>query len=316
MSRWLRIALQILSFLLFAALLWWAGPEPWRQALSGDWRPLLLALLAHGAAGMVSGARLRQVTQGLMHHPVASWRRFFYVNMAARALGLVLPRTLSAVGGKSAGLRALNVPLQYAIWVVMVDNLFDVLLLGVLVVPALLYLQGTISAALLFTFCITSTVLFGGALAYLLATYRLLPLLRQLVRIPLLARRVKIDQLQKLLPDARTAVITLAWTVLLNLLLVLTYVLIAGALRITTPFALMLATFPIVQLSLIIAIAPGGLGIFDLGWLGLLVFGGLSQADATSFTIAQRAYITVFVLIWTAVSWALALTERLSDHKT
>ncbi len=310
MNRWLHIALQIISFLLFAALLWWAGPEPWQQALGGDRHALLLALLAHGAAGMVSGARLRQVTQGLMRRPVASWRRFFYLNMAARALGLVLPRTLSTVGGKSAGLRALNVPLQHAVWVVLVDNLFDVLLLAVLALPSLLYFQGFISAALLFILCAVFTLLFGVAMAWLLATHHLLPLLRQLARIPWLARRVKPAQLQKLLPDARTAVIILAWTVLLNLLLVLTYVLIAEALHITIPFALMLAVFPIVQLSLIIAIAPGGLGIFDLGWLGLLVLGGLSQANATTFTIAQRAYITVFVLIWTAVSWALSLTER------
>jgi len=153
-------------------------------------------------------------------------------------------------------------------------------------------------------------------MAWLLATHRLLPLLRQLARIPWLARRVKLDQLQSLLPDAGTAVITLAWTVLLNLLLTLTYVLIARALRITIPFALMLAVFPIVQLSLIIAIAPGGLGIFDLGWLGLLVLGGQPQADATTFTVAQRAYITVFVLIWTAVSWALSFTERPKELDT
>lgn len=316
MKRWLRITLQLLSFLLFAALLWWAGPEPWQQALRGDRLALLLALLAHGAAGMVSGARLRQVAQGLMRRPVASWRRFFYLNMGARALGLVLPRTLSAVGGKSAALRALNVPLQHAVWVVLVDNLFDVLLLGVLALPALLYLQGVISAALFYLLCLILILLFGGVMAWLLATHRLLPLLRQLARIPWLARRVKLDQLQKLLPDTKTAVITLAWTVLLNLLLTLTYVLIAQALRITVPFALMLAVFPIAQLSLIIAIAPGGLGIFDLGWLGLLVLGGLPQMDATTFTVAQRAYITVFVLIWTAVSWVLSLTERPSNRET
>ena len=62
-------------------------------------------------------------------------------------------------------------------------------------------------------------------------------------------------------------------------------------------------------MSLIIAIAPGGLGIFDLGWLGLLQLGGLSQSDAITFVVAQRAYIFVFVLVWAAFSALLSLTE-------
>lgn len=310
MKRWLRLALQIVSFLLFAGLLWWAGPEPWQEALAGERRALLLALLAHGAAGMVSGARLKLVSEGVARRPIASWRRFYHLNMGARALGLVLPRTLSAVGGKSAALRALQVPLQKAVWAVVIDNFFDVLMLGLLLLPALLWLKGAIGAGVFYILCAVLVLLLGAAMGWLLTDERLLALLALLSRIPWLRRRLaQVDWRVWLLPW-QTAVAALGWTVLLNLLLVITYVYVGQALHITAPLTTYLAIFPVVQLSLIIAIAPGGLGIFDMSWLGLLVLSGLPQTEAATFTVVQRAYITVFVLLWTAVSFILAWAER------
>ncbi|MCB9445410.1 MAG: flippase-like domain-containing protein [Ardenticatenaceae bacterium] len=73
---------------------------------------------------------------------------------------------------------------------------------------------------------------------------------------------------------------------------------------------LLLASYPLVQLSLIVAIAPGGLGIFDAGWLGLLRLGGISEAAALAFVVAQRAFVFVFVLVWAGFSALLSLTVR------
>jgi uncharacterized membrane protein YbhN (UPF0104 family) len=104
-----------------------------------------------------------------------------------------------------------------------------------------------------------------------------------------------------------------ALTVLLNLLLGLQYYWIAAAIRLPQPAVLFLAAFPLTQLSLIVAIAPGGLGIFDLSWYGLLLLAGVTDSAATTFVIAQRAAMFVFVLLWAGISALLPANDR--DHR-
>ena len=95
MKRGLRIAFQILSLLLFAIIIWWAGEDAATAVLQGDRQSILLALLLYGVAGVASASRLQVVAHGIHKKKVASWRQYFQVNWVARAFGLVLPRTLS-----------------------------------------------------------------------------------------------------------------------------------------------------------------------------------------------------------------------------
>ncbi|MFW5940744.1 MAG: lysylphosphatidylglycerol synthase transmembrane domain-containing protein [bacterium] len=313
MKRWLRPLLQVLSLALFALILWWAGPEPWRQILNGDWRALGVAVFIYGVVGGVSALRLRWVTGSLTDTPLASRRRFYYLNMVARVLGLVLPRGVSALGGKSVGLRALGISLRRSLWIVVMDNVYDVLTLGVAALPAILYLRQDVAPISFGALTAVGWLLLGGAIWVALRRRWLSPLLKWLAtRLPWLSRRLQLDgaSVDNLLPTARESMGALLYTLLLNVLLISTYFTIARALDLQASWWLFAACFPITQLSLIIAVAPGGLGIFDLGWLGLLRLGGLSQNDALTFVVAQRAYIFVFVLAWAAVSALLAMTER------
>jgi uncharacterized membrane protein YbhN (UPF0104 family) len=76
------------------------------------------------------------------------------------------------------------------------------------------------------------------------------------------------------------------------------------------PWLTFAACFPLTQLSLVIAVTPGGLGIFDASWYGVLLLGGLTHQDALTFVVAQRAYIFVFVLIWAGFSVLLSMVVR------
>ena len=55
--------------------------------------------------------------------------------------------------------------------------------------------------------------------------------------------------------------------------------------------------------------------MFELGWIGLLVLGGVSQSDAVAYSVAQRAYVVVAVLAWAAISLLLSLTERKNGNR-
>lgn len=312
-KRTIRIALQLLSLVLFGLILWWAGTEPWQQILDSDWRLLVAALLIYGAVGIVSALRLRVVAQALTSDYVGSRRRFYYLSMTARVLGLVLPRGISTLGGKSVGLRALGISLRRSLWIVLMDNLYDILTLGTAALPAILFLQDQIGVIMFILSTFVLWALLALALWLTISSGRLVPLFRWLLaRVPWLSQRLEMDEriAAHLFPRAAPAMNALLQTMVLNGLLIATYATISRALDLPAPFWLFAAAFPITQLSLIIAVAPGGLGIFDLGWLGLLRLGGMSQADALTFVVAQRAFIYVFVLVWAAVSALLSFSEE------
>ncbi|MCB9445408.1 MAG: hypothetical protein H6669_14370 [Ardenticatenaceae bacterium] len=76
MKRWLQWALILLSFVMFGVIVWYAGPEPWRQLLLADRRILLLAFCAKGllVAQAASGCFLTQSIQG---NAAPTWRCAF-----------------------------------------------------------------------------------------------------------------------------------------------------------------------------------------------------------------------------------------------
>lgn len=312
MKKWLRIAFQIFSLLLFALIIWWAGEDAATAVLQGDRQSLLIALLLYGIAGVASATRLRVVSISIHHKKTASWRQFYRLNWIARSLGLVLPRTLSAIGGKSVGLRSFGVPLKRSLWIVLVDNLFDVGLLALICLPAFMFFRGSFTE-LQFIFAVIIMMIVAGFLVWWGTSDRWLGRLTMWAKsTPFLSKKINIEEGEAVisLPQGRNAIIILAWTILLNTVLVFGFYFMARAVDISVHWTLFLAAYPFVQLSLIAAVTPGGLGIFDLGWLGLLALGGVPKGDALTFVVAQRAYVTIFVLIWTGFSILLGFTEK------
>jgi uncharacterized membrane protein YbhN (UPF0104 family) len=312
MKRWLRLVLQLLSLALFGLIFWLGGPEAWRQVLSGDLRGILPAFLLSGMAGMLAATRLRIIAGSVAGREMPSWCRFYYLNMTARALGLVVPRGLSTLGGKSVALKALGVPLKRSVWLVLMDNVFDVGLLSVLVIPSLLFLRGLISLGGFIALSLGLVAALGGGLWWAIATGRLIALLRWLGRIPWLASVLRIgpEIPADLLPPSPVSLKALGLSVLVNGVIALRFYYIARAVGLGYPCALFVAALPVTQLSLLLAVTPGGLGLFEAGWYGVLLLGGVISQDALSFVIAQRAYVFVFVLIWAGFSALLSLTAE------
>jgi len=309
-GRCLRLVLQLLSLALFALILWLGGLDPWQQILAGDCWALLAAFLCGGLGNMLSATRLQLVARSLAGRDLAPWRRFYYLNMTARALGLVAPRGLSTLGGKSVGLRALGVSLKRSFWIVLLDNFFDLALLGALMVPSLLFLKDWISSCAFIALALGLILPLAGALWWIAAAGRLLPLIEWLRRVPLLGSVLRIDGagVADILPTRPTALRALGLSVLLNGALVTRFYYIARAVGTTHPWLIFAAGFPMTQLSLVLSVTPGALGLFDAGWYGVLLLGGVSHQEALTFVIAQRAYIFVFVLIWAGFGALLSLT--------
>jgi uncharacterized membrane protein YbhN (UPF0104 family) len=312
MKRWSQLALQLLSLVLFGLILWLGRANVWQQIVSGDLRNILIAFLLLGTAGMLSTTRLQLIAHSVAGQELAPWRRFYHLNMTARALGLIIPRGLSTFAGKPVALRSLGLSFKYSAWAVLLDNLFDLVLLSLTAAPGLLFLIGNISPTAFLALSLSLTLVLGAGLWWVTANGRL-PLR---VKVP-----TCISQLSSILqPDSEnagvpllsrsTALQALALTTLINVVLASRFYFIARAVGVVHPWFIFFASFPLTQLSLILAVTPGGLGLFDAGWYGVLLLGGVSHQDALTFVIAQRAYIFVFVLIWAGVSALLSLTVK------
>jgi len=312
MKRWLRLGLQILSLILFGLILWLGGPDTWRQVLAGDPGDMLIALLLIGIAGMLSATRLQMMSRAIAISDLAPWRRFYYLNTTLRALGLVAPRSLSTLAGKPVALRAWGISLGRSIWIVLTDNLFDVGLLSALAIPALFFLKGSISTASFIIGALITIVAMTGGLWWATAAGRLAPLIRRLDQIPRFTSILHIDPeiAVDAVPSRSTSLRALGLSFLLHTAIATSYYYIAHAVGLSYPWLTFAASFPATQLSLMLAVTPGGLGLFDASWYGVLLLSGVPHQDAITFVIAQRAYIFVFVLIWAGVSVLLSLTVK------
>lgn len=302
----LRLIIHILGLALLVLIIRWGGPEAWREVSQGKPGPILVAFFLTGIANMLSAVRLQLVVRAASPGTPLPWRRMYYLTMVANTAGLILPRSLSTVGGKSVGLKAMGVSVRRSVTTVFVDNAFDLFLLTPLTLPGFLYLQGRISGGLLLVIALVICLGLSAVLWLGLDKGRLERLARRLenpVRLRFLAR-LPLAQGVRILPERPVSFQVFGLTILLNLLLALRFAYVGAAVSLTYETLLYLAAFPITQLSLVF----GGLGIFDASWYGVLFLANIPEQEALTFVIAQRAYIFVYILIWTGFSYLLSYT--------
>ena len=314
MKRWIRPVLQIASLGIFALIVWRSGSETWAAVLTGITHFVVLALLLYGLAGMVSASRL-QVTAKAISGRQFAWRRLYHLNMTTRALGLVVPRSLSTIGGKSVGLRSFGISVRRSVWIVMLDNIFDIVLLTALCLPGAFYLRGSINGSVFLGAVVVIILILAVVLWLGIRNNWLVTRLNWLGRkFPWLEHRLGFEGLtrQGLLPPASTILVIFFITFLLHGVLALSFYTINLAVGGQADALIFLAAYPFVQLTLVAAVTPGGLGLFELGWLGLLSLAGVPQGEALNFVVAQRLYVSVYVLIWVGFSFLISLTVHQS----
>jgi hypothetical protein len=99
-------------------------------------------------------------------------------------------------------------------------------------------------------------------------------------------------------------------TLLRSALLTSQFILLAEAFDLGISPWVFFAVWPMAQLTLVLGVTPGGLGIVDLGWLGLLTAGGIGTTEASTFVIVQRAGLTLAFLFLAAAALVLDLLLR------
>jgi len=199
---------------------------------------------------------------------------------------------------------------------VFLDKAFDLLLAVVFVGPVLVYLLGWISlsqglgfmAAMAIAGAIAlgwqyerAMALFGRAGSRLARFLVFLPVIG-----PKLARRLP-GQFDRLTEGSyvsnRLALQAYVLTVVLYGLLAVRLFFFSQALQLEIPWYLFVMGACVAQLALIFSVTPGSLGFLEGGWAAVLGMAGLSGEQILYFVISRRAFVLVFTLVGTLLTF-------------
>jgi uncharacterized protein (TIRG00374 family) len=266
------------------------------------WLPLAGALIATVLNVLFIALRWGTIANKLAGRRVARWSEYFYYFTVGRALGFVIPKDLSDVGGRTVSLNQLHgMRLAPAASSVVLDRLSDVLGTGVFLVASIPYWAGWVDerAGLV---CMAGVVSLVG-LFFLLGrgTVKLAALSRManMVLTRLQYRRRAAGRALFSLPEKDVPVAELRPIFLLSAAKFIStaarMALFASALGLSISPALIFLGTPLGQLSYLVAFTPGGLGIFELGWFGILKWGGVASADSVLFVFGQRVWTVIMI---------------------
>jgi hypothetical protein len=200
---------------------------------------------------------------------------------------------------------------------VYLDRTFDVVVAGLFLIPSILQISGVIQAGtgLVIITCTFLTGLLGffffARQTMTLLSFIFRSLFRVVCRIPWIGRRVHFDTESRILEEADVTSVAMPLYVLSGLKFFFTalrFIVIGAAMGIGTGAGDILLFVPSAQFTAMFALTPGGLGIADWSWSGLLYEMGVGKEESVPYLISLRLVISLSIV-------ALAVLSRLLHKK-
>ncbi len=300
--------LSILGILIFGAIVYYGGVEVLRQVAQVNLFYLGWAFVAAGSAAFLTSMRWGLIVNSLEGRVVGSRLHYFHYVMMGKISSLFVSQYLGDYGVRPLALRASGTTtLGRAFYSVLLDRLFDLILSLLLVLPTLLYLVKIISADVLMLLIV---IVLGSYWAISARNYRVLAdclsaiiraIRRGRERIPLVAKTIErgaqtLEGARKGLEDLGQRCITSANFLTFGryLAMALRAYFISLALNLAMPFWVVFLSVGIVRFSLLFAVAPGRLGVLEVGWYGVLALAGMESSTIIPFLIGLRVYGFLF----------------------
>ena len=306
----------------FAVVLYAAGLDRLPALLGADPGWVATAFAAMAAVTVVSTVRWSQLGDALAAEQVMTFSGYYAALLTSRVLGLFVSRSGSDLGVRFAAMTAgRKTAARVAATSVLLDQMFDLCLLLAWLLPALAILGGAVppgvGGALLAgasVIAIAGMVNLHQVLGYVVAV--LGRVLGVVGRAPvvgrfLLARRRNLETLLDVEHLTQPRLLALgAVTFLRYLLNAFMFFAVSQALGLDIPWSVFLLTGAVVQLSLVVAATPGGLGVMDAGWVLGLTAAGVPASTAAAFLVGQRALQYIGFPALGALSYVLLLPTR------
>lgn len=312
-----KIFSLVIGILLISLIVYLGGKGSIKQILDANLFFLLCSALVTILLVLTTSIRWGVIVNTIENKKVVSYFDCLYYLLLSRTFGLVGSQLTGDIGGRTLILKLTkNVKLKNGLLSVFIDRFQDLFLLIVLVVLTILYLQGTLNQIitlflyiiilpiylLLFTFSFNK--LFGFTLNLFSSGLHKINEIFHCKKIADWKNRLT-SQSQKTLfskdINFRISFLTLSRF----FLIVFQFYFISESLSTDISFVKILFSIPIAQLSFLIALTPGGLGIYDFGWYGVLYLLGVPEGQIIPFVIGQRIFLIVFTLFLTTVIYSI-----------
>lgn len=305
---------------LMVALVWW-GRNDLAKMLSLRLLPLALCFLFTLAMALTSVWKWRICLESMGEAGNARFGALFHYFMIGRVLGLVVPMELGDLSARAAALKfkhALSV--GRGTYSVYLERAFDIAVSGILLVPSALFMLDVVSPAA--GLAIAGLGFLAGLLCFAVLGRQTIRLLVELFRLILRVVCVIPGLRGRVNPDVETQALAVSGVgrvapklYLLSGLKFLWTALRFASVALATGMAAGVADIvlfaPGAQLALVFSVTPGGLGVVDWSWSGLLLKMGVSRHDIVPYLITLRLSVLVSVLVLAGISRLLSLKPRM-----
>jgi len=274
------------------------------------WNAVLMVFLCNVGFTLAHNFRWKEIVDNLPGQERSDFFSLYRCLIDSYAIGKIIPMDVSLLGLRSYYLKRQKVPVSMAVFSVLLDRFLDLLLFLVMAVPSFFLITGvatTIQSVLILLFLLA---LQGVVIAwkkwetvhFLLYLYRHF-LVRWLLKIPFLRTRLGgAEEAGEGVHFRLGSVIQImGWNYMKYIFLCLRFFFTGVALGIQFPLAKSFFFIPFVQLSGLINITPGGLGVVEMGTYGALYLMGVPNAQIILFVVGQRVllfsiFLGLFVL--------------------
>lgn len=322
LSKIIRVASQwLLALILLAGGVYYWGLSDVLEVSVVRWSAVGLVLFFTACFTLIHNIRWLTVLKALLPRTFRKemdFLQFYQWLMNGYAVGLFVPSDVSLVGVRTFFMRQYkDVRTSTALLSVLLDRLFDVVVLAVVLVSAALLFVGHNRTELLAVPVALVGLLYWFLLwkhddvfAFLIRIY--VWAVNVVLRIPILRRWKRVESADAFphTPLTRKRVFGLmTWSFAKYIFIALRFYAVGLVFGVSFTFIDAFFAASLVQLAGFINVTPGGLGIIEMGSYGALKVIGASHPEAVAFAIGQRILVSC-VIVGIAVLINLLMLAR------
>ena len=290
-----------IGLLVFGGLLWYLVPS-WgdlRSRVDVAVQYLTLGLLGAAVAHVAVAARWKLLSEATGGTQLGLWA-YLHSLVLTRFLGQFVSSLAMDLVGRGMALRSVGSQrgIGHATTLVVLERIFDLVVPGLLVAWAFAVREAGLTSS-------AGPLLAGLVVVFLaLATPGLRPLARFALMVYARLRRGDPDPIPMGITPRISFQVALLGVVRFAAVLV-QFAGIGAGIGLLLSWQDWAASTPVAQLSALVGVTPGGLGIVEVGWWAGLAWVGVDRPAIGLFILAQRIALIGFLGVLTLASWPL-----------